>query len=127
APVALHSSQRANRPPERKRLQTTAPPIAAAPRIHSLRPRAGIAAAVSNSNSWLSFRRLVRLQRAELSPRCGEDVYALRLRLLLLLRGHTASTLVVKPPRGVNSPVTRHLTAWIALTISRSIRFTAFS
>lgn len=42
-------------------------------------------------------------------------------------RGHRASTVVVNPPRGVNSPVTVHHTGLVAATMSRKIRFTAFS
>ena len=42
-------------------------------------------------------------------------------------RGQRASTVVVSPPRGVNSPRTVHHTGFVAATMSRSIRLTAFS
>ena len=42
-------------------------------------------------------------------------------------RGQDASMVVVKPPRGVNSPRTIHHAGCAAATISRRMRFTAFS
>lgn len=42
-------------------------------------------------------------------------------------RGQLASTVVTSPPLGVNSPRTTHVLGRAARTMSRKIRFTAFS
>src|SRR5579885_3234409 len=41
--------------------------------------------------------------------------------------GQRAKIEVVRPPRGVNSPRTKHHSGWTAATMSRSMRLTAFS
>ncbi len=49
--------------------------------------------------------------------RCGAEAW----------RGQRASTVVVRPPRGVNSPRTVHHAGRAASTMSRRMQFTAFS
>ncbi len=55
------------------------------------------------------------------------EVYPRRPAGLLFVRGQRATTVVVKPPRGVNSPVTRNQAGLVAATKSRNMRLTAFS
>src|SRR5713101_10002614 len=70
---------------------------------------------VQTAQNYLAGKRSLSTGKADWSAMHQREVVP---------RGQRASTLVVRPPRGVNSPRTTHQTGLVASTISRKMRLT---